>query len=133
MQAPGGAPIDRPLDLKLPVDAASVSAARRAAGAFAHGAGAVRADVELAVSEAVGNSVMHAFPDGVKGSIRVRAALREGDIVVIVEDDGAGMHPRIGGKGLGLGIPLIARLSDDYRIENGSGGGAVVTMRFPTR
>jgi anti-sigma B factor antagonist len=47
-----------------------------------------------------------------------------------VSDDGTGLRPDLQSKGFGLGLPLIARVSDDYRIEDRATGGAMVTMRF---
>lgn len=121
------------LDLELPVAPGSVTAARHATGEFAEQAGAAREDVELAVSEAVGNSVLHAYPEGESGTIAVRAGVEENRVVIVVQDNGTGVRPHIQGRGLGLGIPLIARLSEDYRVEDAPEGGAIVTMRFSTK
>jgi serine/threonine-protein kinase RsbW/stage II sporulation protein AB (anti-sigma F factor) len=123
-------PTGSPLELELPVDRASVAKARRAVGDFAESAGAVRSDVELATSEAVSNSVVHAYPDGGPGTIRIRGELSDEALRVTISDDGSGLRPNLASKGLGLGLPLIARLSEDYRLEDGSNGGAVVTMSF---
>jgi serine/threonine-protein kinase RsbW len=123
--------LDQELELELPAEPGSVTAARHAAGDFAARAGAAREDVELAVSEAVGNCVVHAFPEGGEGTITLRAGIRESRVVITVKDDGSGLRPNIRGGGLGLGIPLIASLSEDYRLEGGPQGGAIVTMTFP--
>jgi serine/threonine-protein kinase RsbW/stage II sporulation protein AB (anti-sigma F factor) len=120
------------MELELSSTAASVAAARRSAGEFAQRVGASREDVELAVSEAVTNSVMHAYPDGESGTITVRAEQRNAGLVVTVADDGTGLRPNISGRGLGVGIPLIAQLCEEYRLEDGAAGGAVVTMLFST-
>ena len=87
---------------------------------------------ELAVSEAVTNSVMHAYPQGAAGTIMVRAEVRNAGLEVTVADDGSGLRPNISGGGLGVGIPLIAQVSEEYRLEDGAAGGAVVTMLFST-
>ena len=118
------------LELELPVESASVTAARHAAGDFAVRMGAARQDVELAVSEAVSNSVLHAFPEGADGTIQVRGEVQGADLVLTVRDDGTGLRPDLENKGFGLGLPLIARVSKEYRIEDVADGGAVVTMRF---
>ena len=122
----------QPLILELPVESESVGAARRSVGAFAERAGAVRHDVELAVSEAVTNSVVHGYPTGVQGTILVRAELAGNRLHVSVNDDGTGLRPNIRSHGLGVGLPLIARVSESYRIEDGHDSGAVITMTFLT-
>jgi stage II sporulation protein AB (anti-sigma F factor) len=122
--------VEEPLELALPVERASVPSARHAAGDFAAGVGAERQDVELAVSEAVSNSVVHGYPSGMVGTITVRAEMRGAALIVVVRDDGTGLRPDLESKGIGLGLPLIARVSDEYRIEDLPVGGTVVTMRF---
>ena len=122
----------QPLLLELPVDSQSVGAARRSVGEFAERAGAVRHDVELAVSEAVTNSVVHGYPEEPEGTILVRAELAGARLLVTVNDDGTGLRPNIRSNGLGVGLPLIARVSETYRIEDGHDGGAEITMIFRT-
>ena len=90
-------------------------------------------DVELAVSEAVTNSVVHAFRGiGERGTVVVEAAVREHEwIDVRVADDGSGMAPRDDSPGLGLGLPLIRLLADQFDHGRPSGGdGTEVWMRF---
>ena len=111
----------------------SVSQARRSAAEFAERAGAKRDDVELAVSEAVTNCIVHAFPERADGKITLRAEVRGSRLAITVSDDGTGMRPNLTSRGLGIGIPLIGRLCDEYRLEDGPGGGAVVTMLFERR
>lgn len=118
------------LDMRFPVASASVTSARHSAGEFAESVGAVRHDVELAVSEAVTNSVVHAYPDGREGTITLQAEREDGGLVLTVRDDGTGLRPDPDSKGIGLGLPLIARLSKDYRIEEAPGGGTAISMRF---
>jgi anti-sigma regulatory factor (Ser/Thr protein kinase) len=123
-------PIKEPLELELPVDTASVTVARTSTGEFAERAGAAGGDVELAVAEAVANSVLHAYPDRAQGTINVRAELLGDDLVVSVADDGTGMRPNLERRGLGIGLAMIGRLTRELRIEVAPGGGALVTMRF---
>jgi serine/threonine-protein kinase RsbW/stage II sporulation protein AB (anti-sigma F factor) len=113
------------------VSPTSVSQARRSAAEFAERAGARRTtDVELAVSEAVTNCVVHAFPEGAGGRIRLQAEVQGSRLAITVSDDGTGMRPNLNSRGLGIGIPLIGRLCDEYRVEDGPDGGAAVTMLF---
>ena len=88
-------------------------------------------DIALAVSEACTNVVMHAYSNGAGGAFRVVAG-RDGDTVqVTVSDGGGGMIPRPDSPGLGLGLPLIASLTDVVDVRPGKDGlGTVVAMRF---
>ena len=115
--------------LELPPVETSVAKARHAARRAAHTAGADEQDVALAVSEAVGNSVVHAFRFGKQGSILVRAETTQDALIVIVRDDGVGMVPDLDRPGLGLGTSLISRLSKEATFES-SDAGTTVTMRF---
>src|SRR5687768_5580945 len=69
-------------------------------------------DVALAVSEAATNVVTHAFVDRPAGVFRVAIDSDDERLEVLVEDDGRGMVPRPDSPGLGLGLPLIATVSD---------------------
>ena len=66
----------------------------------------------LAVTEACTNVVQHAYRDaGGADQIEV-AAERSHDVVTIsVRDHGGGFAPRIDSPGLGLGLPVIAALT----------------------
>jgi anti-sigma regulatory factor (Ser/Thr protein kinase) len=119
-----------PIELELPVSPTSVSEARRSAADFAERARARRSDVELAVSEAVSNCIIHAFPERADGKMTLRAEITGSRLAITVSDDGTGMRPNLASRGLGIGIPLIGRLCDEYRLEDGPDGGAMVTMLF---
>ena len=116
-------------------DARSVPALRSAVVEFAAGAGATRTArdaVALAMSEAVTNVVMHAYVDVPRGEIMVDAWVDADEhLWVQVFDEGVGMRPRTDSPGLGVGLPLIARMADDLRIvDRGDSAGVVVSMRF---
>ncbi len=49
---------------------------------------------------------------------------------VYVADDGIGMVPRFDSPGLGLGIPLISRLTDGFEVRSRPEGGTELCMRF---
>jgi serine/threonine-protein kinase RsbW/stage II sporulation protein AB (anti-sigma F factor) len=112
----------------------SVPVLRAAVAEFvlAAGIGAPQVDaVKLAVSEAVTNAVMHAYVDADEpGEVRVDTCLREGEIRVVVSDDGLGMMPRLDSPGLGVGLPFIADTTDTLDIASGEGGGTVLRMSF---
>ncbi|MGZ5357169.1 MAG: ATP-binding protein [Solirubrobacterales bacterium] len=94
-----------PIELELPVSPTSVSQARRSAADFAERR-ARRSDVELAVSEAVTNCIIHASPERAGGKITLRAEIRGSRLAITVSDDGTGMRPNLASRGLGIGIPL---------------------------
>lgn len=117
-----------------PAVAGSVALARAAVVGFAQRAGASQATVEavqLGVSEAVTNAVVHAYSDAAEpGAVEVAAALAEGELWVIVADAGSGLRPRRDGPGLGLGLGLIAQVSDGVDLEHRASGGLELRMRF---
>jgi serine/threonine-protein kinase RsbW len=110
----------------------SVPIARRALVALAESAGAGAEQVEavaLAASEALTNAVVHAYP-GRSGRIRVSAWMAGGELVVVVADDGRGLQAHSDTPGLGVGLGLIAKLSDGFEIVQPPSGGTEVEMHF---
>ena len=87
-------------------------------------------EIEVAVSEAVTNAVLHAYLGSDPGEVRVRAALLRDEVELVVEDDGRGMLPRTDSPGLGLGLALIATLSDRFDAESVPGTGTRLSMWF---
>lgn len=123
--------IPPPLNLVLPPDAGSVTRARHAAGEYAMRVGGPRAEVESFVSEAVANAVIHAFPGEQEGSVILDAQLTfDGDLLVRVIDDGVGIGPNQGRRGLGFGLALMATLANSVEIERMPRGGTGVFGRF---
>jgi serine/threonine-protein kinase RsbW len=115
-----------------PAVPSSVPLARHAVAEFAEAAGATGEELEsvrLAVSEAITNVVVHAYRGG-SGMVHVSAALASGELWVLVEDDGAGLHARADSPGLGVGLALIADISDGFAVVNRSSGGTELRMRF---
>lgn len=125
----------RPVVRQAPAFRDEVPALRRAAGAYAaeHGAspGAV-ADIALAVSEALTNIVVHAYLDASQpGPMTVSAGRLDGEIVVVVSDEGRGMVPRRDSPGLGLGLAIMARLASSVEVvDHQPGPGTTVRLRF---
>jgi serine/threonine-protein kinase RsbW len=86
------------------------------------------ADLKLALTEAVSNSVRHAYDAVGEGQVEIRYELRGDRISVEVVDDGAGFDPEeapsFEGDELsegGLGIAIIRTLADDVDIESRPG------------
>jgi anti-sigma regulatory factor (Ser/Thr protein kinase) len=104
----------------------SVGRARREVDLYAQSHGASREQLEairLAVSEAVTNSVRHAYRDGTSGVVHLSAAVADGELWVLVADDGCGFQTPAVSPGLGLGLALIAAACDEFKIlERGTGG-----------
>jgi serine/threonine-protein kinase RsbW len=90
-------------------------------------------DVRLAVSEAVTNAVVHAFRDQSEPgtvNVLVHVTANAPQIEVMVRDDGSGMAPRDDSPGLGLGLPLIRHLTDQFDHHAPAHGGTELVMRF---
>ena len=120
----------------VPACALNISELRHSVVEFARANGVPEQrldDVALAVSEAVANAVMHAFRGiGDHGTLMVEAAVNEQEwLDVHVTDDGSGMAPRNDSPGLGLGLPLIRHLADEFDHRRPPGGiGTELWMRF---
>ena len=116
---------EQSVTLRLPARPASAADARRATAELAEEVGAERASVELAVGEAVGNAVIHAYQRGSdeEGTVTVSARVQDGGFVVVVVDDGIGMRPDPKSRGLGFGLPLMARVCTGVEIRARDGGG----------
>jgi serine/threonine-protein kinase RsbW len=125
------------LDASYPAQPPQVAAIRRAVGAVATRAGAdteTLVRVELAVSEAATNVVLHAYrPPSAPGRIHVRAVIDRGGLDVSIRDDGCGMAPRTDSPGLGLGLSLMASESDRFEVRSVAGGGTEVGLGFELR
>ena len=121
------------LSLVLAAEPESVGEARRLVRDFAatHGAadGALAA-IELAVSEAAANVVVHAYdPDGRPGELRVDADVEGGVFELVVTDDGFGFTYSTA-PGLGFGLALMRRDALAFEIRDRPAGGVEVWARF---
>ena len=94
-------------------------------------------DVAHAVTEACTNVVVHAYrnrgPAGDRDLPRflVTGERTPGAVELTVSDDGGGFRPRTDSPGLGLGVSLIAALSDHVTVSaRPDGSGTAVVMSF---
>ncbi len=85
-------------------------------------------DIQLAVTEACGNVVRHAYPGG-HGDLLCECEATDDEIVIRVSDWGVGCDQPSAQPGLGLGILLIERLSD-HATQSHRNGVTLVNMRF---
>ena len=96
-------------------------------------------DIKTAVSEAVTNCIVHAYPDEI-GVITVRARLfPDNSIEIAVRDRGRGirdidaarepMFTTGGDERSGMGFTIMESFMDKLRIRSIAGKGTTVTMR----
>ena len=88
----------------------------------------VMADLKLALTEAVSNSVRHAYAPGGDGHVEVTYEVYPDRLGVEVVDDGAGFDPdeapSFEGDELsegGLGIAIIRSIADEFEIDSQPG------------
>lgn len=88
-------------------------------------------DVRLVVSEAVTNVVLYAYDESSPGAVHVIAAVVSGELWIVIADDGRGLHGRSDNHGgLGLGLALMAQLSDGFTLATRASGGVEARMQF---
>jgi anti-sigma regulatory factor (Ser/Thr protein kinase) len=133
MSLPDAVPPEVVLD--MPARAEGVGVVRQAlagmADALAFDA-AVVADMKMAVTEACTNVVVHAY-DGEEGTLEVEMLADDSALTIVVRDWGTGIQPRPARRdapALGLGLPLIAALSDSFELKGSTNSGAEVRMTF---
>ncbi len=130
-------------EMKLQLDSRSVneSFARVAVAAFASQLDPTvdeLSDIKTAVSEAVTNCIVHAYPQSV-GKIYIWTGLYENGLVrVRIRDKGCGivdirqaMEPlftTLGGERAGLGFAVMESFSDNLRVRSTVGVGTTVTI-----
>ncbi len=122
--------------LTMPARAEGVAVVRQAlagmADALAFDA-AVLADMKMAVSEACTNVVVHAYDD-TDGVLEVDMLADEIGLTIRVRDHGSGIKSQATRSNavpaLGLGLPLIAALTDAFELHGATGQGTEVRMTF---
>lgn len=92
------------------------------------------ADLKLAVTEACGNAVRHAYADG-GGDVLVSYRVADGAFEMIVEDQGAGLPAAKVGEHMpalpeaGMGLSIMRAILDELDVRVGADGrGTVVRM-----
>jgi serine/threonine-protein kinase RsbW len=122
--------------LTLPARTEGVAVVRQALAGLADALdvdAAVVADMKMAVSEACTNVVVHAYEDS-DGLLEVDMAAGAESLTILVRDYGSGIQPQVNQArevpALGLGLPLIAALSDAFELRGSVGQGTEVRMTF---
>jgi len=111
--------------------AEAIGGARRTVRSCAAKLGVVNPDgLAVAVSEALTNAILHAYVGLAPQDVDVRVDLTADAVVVVVGDRGRGMQPRSDSPGIGLGLPLIASLSQRFDVAARPGGGTNLTLWF---
>jgi serine/threonine-protein kinase RsbW len=123
---------DPVLEVTFPGTPPGVGELRRAAADVARRAGmpdpAIDA-VRLAASEAASNAVIHAYREHV-GKLHLRAQVRDGELHLVIADNGGGLAPRTDSPGLGLGLPIMAHVSERFEVVSGPDG-TEIHLAFP--
>ena len=133
---------DNYLKLEFPSRSANEALARASVAAFASQMDPTLdelGDIRTAVSEAVTNAIVHAYPDTV-GVVWLRARILDGEYLEItVRDKGRGIEDvdrarqplfTTGGEDRsGMGFTIMESFTDRLRIRSAPGKGTTVTMQ----
>ena len=136
------APICNEMKLDFPSHSKNESFARAAAGAFIASldpTASELSDIKCALSEAVTNCTVHAYPDRI-GIIRLHIKLRaDGSVIISVKDSGIGI-PDISkareplyttdaaGERSGMGFTVMESFCDSVKITSKPSKGTTVTL-----
>ena len=122
------------MKLEFPARSVNEGFARAAVAAFAAQLG----DIKTAVSEAVTNAVVHAYPDAI-GTVQVRVRILPDErLEIAVKDHGVGiadvaqartpMYTTGGEERSGMGFTIMESFMDTLRVKSVPGRGTTVTM-----
>lgn len=133
---------DNYIKLEFPARAVNEGFARAAVAAFVSQLDPTLTelgDLKTAVSEAVTNAVVHAYPDSL-GVVQLRARiLPGGELELVVKDKGVGiadverartpLYTTGGEERSGMGFTIMEGFTDRLRVRSAPGRGTTVTMR----
>lgn len=129
------------IKLEFPARSVNEGFARAAAAAFAAQMDPTMeelGDIRTAVSEAVTNAIVHAYPSEI-GTVTMRLRILEGNVLeLMVRDRGVGipdvkkaMEPMFstgGEERSGMGFTIMGSFMDGLRVRSAPGKGTTVTM-----
>ncbi len=130
------------MKLNIPSVSSNEAFARVAVGAFVSQLDPTveeLADIKTAVSEAVTNCTVHAYPESI-GIVYIYAAIyADRTIVIRVRDKGCGigdietamqpMWSSLGGERAGLGFAVMQSFTDSVKVRSKVNAGTTVTMK----
>ncbi len=130
------------MTIKMPAKSINESFARSAVAAFCVELNPTLdeiADIKTAVSEAVTNCVVHAYPSG-NGTIELWVGLSENCVEIKISDNGIGienfnqaLQPFFTTKSTeeraGMGFTVMESFMDNVSLSNNEGGGLVVSLK----
>ncbi len=130
------------IKLEFPARSVNEGFARAAAAAFVSQLDPTLTelgDIKTAVSEAVTNAVVHAYPNAI-GVVQLRARiLPGGELEIVVKDKGVGipdverartpLYTTGGEDRSGMGFTIMEGFMDKLRVRSAPGRGTTVTMR----
>ena len=134
--------VENQVTLDFPSRSANEGFARAAAACFAAQLDPTLEevnDIKTAVSEAVTNAIVHAYPDTI-GRVTMKLRVREGRLLeIVVKDRGVGiadverartpLFTTGGGERAGMGFTIMESFMDSLKVRSKPGKGTVVTMR----
>ena len=133
---------DNYMVLEFPSKSANEAFARSAVACFASQLDPTLeelGDIRTAVSEAVTNCIVHAYPDGL-GVITLRCRILKDNILdIVIKDKGVGiedleqarrpMFTTGGAERSGMGFTIMESFTDRLQVKSTPGKGTTVTMR----
>ena len=133
--------VENQVTLEFPSHSANEGFARAAAACFAAQLDPTLEevnDIKTAVSEAVTNAIVHAYPDTI-GKVTVKLRIRAGNLLeIVVKDRGVGiadverartpLFTTGGEERSGMGFTIMESFMDTLKVRSAPGKGTTVTM-----
>ena len=133
--------VENQVTLDVPSRSANEGFARAAAACFAAQLDPTLEevnDIKTAVSEAVTNAIVHAYPDTI-GRVTMKLRVREGRLLeIVVKDRGVGiadverartpLFTTGGEERSGMGFTIMESFMDTLKVRSAPGKGTTVTM-----
>lgn len=97
-------------------------------------------DIKTAVSEAVTNCIVHAYPQGKQGDVEVKVKLFEDSVEISIMDSGVGIEnleqakqpfytTKPNAERSGMGFTVMESFMDEVSVENNKNGGLKVLLK----